>query len=113
MEGLSNKLEKARQMDWIQGFRVGSNAGTTVNVSHLDSHLLYADDTLIFCEADKSQVFFLNLTLQLFEALSRLHVNKLKSIIYPVNNAPNLEEVSGILGCSIRLSPYNLFRSCT
>lgn len=41
----------------------------------------------------------------LFEALSRLHVDKLKSIIYQVNNAPNLEEVSGIWGCSIELSP--------
>lgn len=50
MEGLSKMLEKARQMDWIQGLSVGSNTGITVNVSHI----LYVDDTLTFYEADIS-----------------------------------------------------------
>lgn len=51
MEGLSQFLARAKELQWIQGFQVGSNPATTVNVSHL----LYADDTLIFCGADRQQ----------------------------------------------------------
>lgn len=84
-------LPRQRNKEVITQFKLLTNQNnitTTVNVSHL----LYADDTLIFCEADKSQVFYLNLTLQLLEALSRLHVNKQKSIIYPVNSVPKCWE---------------------
>lgn len=36
------------------------------------SYLLHADDALIFCDAKRSHIFFyLNLTLSIFEALSR------------------------------------------
>ena len=59
MEGLSQLLARAKELQWIQGFQVGSNPATTVNVSHL----LYADDTIIFCGADKQQVSNLNTTL--------------------------------------------------
>ena len=51
MEGLSQLLARAKELQWIQGFQVGSNPTTTVNVSHL----LYADDTLIFCGADSNK----------------------------------------------------------
>ncbi|XP_075083429.1 uncharacterized protein LOC142167168 [Nicotiana tabacum] len=88
-------------MQWIQGFSVGTNIGNSVTISHL----LYADDTLIFCEADRVQIMYLNLTLQLFEALSGLHINKQKSIIYPVNRVSNIEELAGIIGCSIGSLP--------
>lgn len=81
MEGLSKMLDKAKQMQWIEGFRVGRNIENTVTVSHL----LYADDTLIFCGAEKLQLQYLNLTLLLFEAISGLHINMLKSVIFPVN----------------------------
>nr|XP_016504797.1 PREDICTED: uncharacterized protein LOC107822745 [Nicotiana tabacum] len=52
IEGLSKILDKAKQMQWIEGFRVGSSVANSVTISHL----LYADDTLIFCGADKMQV---------------------------------------------------------
>lgn len=48
---------------------------------------------------------YLNLTLLLFEALLGLHVNVLKSIIYPINQVPNVEELAGIMGCSIETLP--------
>nr|XP_016447477.1 PREDICTED: uncharacterized protein LOC107772491 [Nicotiana tabacum] len=104
-------LEKARQMRWIQGFRVGTNAGNTITISHL----LYVDDTLIFCEAEKAKLLYLNVTLLLFEALSGLHINKLKSTIYPVNNVNNIEELAGTMGCSIGALPIQLeakFKNC-
>lgn len=69
---------RAKELEWIQSFQVGRNPTSSVNVSHL----LYADDTLIFCGAERSQVTQLDLTLLLFEALSGLHINMLKSIMY-------------------------------
>ncbi|KAG5591376.1 hypothetical protein H5410_041890 [Solanum commersonii] len=64
------------------------------------SHLLFADDTLIFCGAEKSQVLYLNLALMFFEAMSGLHIHMLKSIIYLVNIIPNLVELADIMGYS-------------
>ncbi|KAF3624709.1 Syntaxin-51 [Capsicum annuum] len=94
MEGLSNMLDKAEQLQWLDGFNVGTR--NTVNVSHL----LYADDTLVFCGADRSQVLYLNLTLLIFESLSGLYINMLKSVIFLVNEVSDLEELVGILGCN-------------
>lgn len=48
-------------MQWLNGFDVGGR--TTVHISHL----LYVDDTLIFCEADRNQVLYLNPTLLLLK----------------------------------------------
>ena len=70
-------LEKAKQLQCIEGFEVGNDYGSPVSISHL----LFADDTLVFCGAKKSQVQYLSLTLMLFEALSGLHINMSKSTI--------------------------------
>ncbi|KAG5611003.1 hypothetical protein H5410_022284 [Solanum commersonii] len=82
-EGHCKMLEKARQCNWIQGFSVGSITCNPVIIFHQ----LYADDTLIFCETDRSQTLYLNLNLTLFlsEALNGLQINKQKSIVYPAN----------------------------
>ncbi|XP_070026635.1 uncharacterized protein [Nicotiana sylvestris] len=56
-------------------------------------------------QRDRDQVLHLNLTFLLFEALSGLHINMLKSVIYPVNEVHNLEELAGILGCNIGTLP--------
>ncbi|XP_070039541.1 uncharacterized protein [Nicotiana tomentosiformis] len=52
MEGLSKMLDKARQLEWIEGFRINNNSWNSISVSHL----LYADGTLIFCGAEKLQL---------------------------------------------------------
>nr|XP_009610448.1 uncharacterized protein LOC104104150 [Nicotiana tomentosiformis]XP_016449348.1 PREDICTED: uncharacterized protein LOC107774363 [Nicotiana tabacum] len=95
MEGLSHILGRAKELRWIQGFQVGRNPANSVTVSHL----LYANDTLIFCDTERSQVINLNLILLIFEVLSGLHINMLKSIIYPVNEVQNLEDLAEILSC--------------
>lgn len=85
-------FQKACQLQWIEGFKVGSPTGNNVTVSHL----LYADDTLLFCGEDRSQVIKLNLILHFFEAVSGLHTDMSKSTIYPVNFKAN-EIWSGII----------------
>lgn len=94
MEELTQLLVRAKELQWIQGFQVGRNHNTSGTVSHL----LYADDTLIFCGADSQQVNHLNMTLMVFESTS-LHINMLKSKNYPVNEVPNLEVLAEILSC--------------
>lgn len=44
-------LAKVKELQSIQGFPVGGNPSTTIIVSHL----LYVDDTLIFCGTDSPQ----------------------------------------------------------
>ena len=90
-------LDRAKQLQWIEGFTVGNNIETSVSISHL----LYADDTLIFCGADRFQVEHLNLTLLIFEAILGLHINMLKSVIYPVNTTPDLHDLAEQLCCSV------------
>ncbi|WMV43163.1 hypothetical protein MTR67_036548 [Solanum verrucosum] len=94
-------IQKASSLNWIEPFKIGRDPTSQANVSHL----LYVDDTLILCGAERSQVMQLNLTLFIFEAISGLHINMQKSTIYPVNEVLNLEELADILGCNIGSFP--------
>lgn len=89
-------FEKAKQLQWFEGFTSGSSWGIHISIS---CHL-FADDTLVFYVTEKSKVLSLNLTLMIFEAMSGLHINMFKHIIYPGNIIPNLVELAGIMGCS-------------
>lgn len=101
IEGLIKIIHKATQLQWLEGFRVGNEVETFIGVSHL----LYADDTLIFCGSERSQVMYLNLTLMIFEAVSGLHTNMLKRTIYPVNEVPELEEFARLMCCNVGSFP--------
>lgn len=72
MEELSKLLDKAKQMQQINGFDVGREQSN----QHL--HLLYTNDTL--CGAERSQILFINPTLLILEVVSGLHINMLKSV---------------------------------
>lgn len=67
--------------------------------------MLFVDDTLIFCGTKKTQVHYLSLTLMIFEALSGLHVNMYKSIIYPIKVVLGLEDLAEIMCCNIGSFP--------
>ena len=68
------------------------------------SHLLFADDTLVFCNDSEDQMVYLSWILPYFEALSALKFNLDKSAILPVwvmwrtlNNACELSCKTGTL----------------
>ena len=61
------------------------------------THLQYADDTLILCDADEGQLKMLRVTLVLFEGFSGLHINWRKSHIYPINEVAQIEELANTL----------------
>lgn len=66
-------------MPWIKGFDVRTKS--IVN----NSYLLYADDILILCGADRTQMLYLNQTFLIFASLPGLHINMSKNVINPVN----------------------------
>ena len=69
------------------------------------SHLFYADDTLIFGEADLDQLKYLSWILMWFEAMAGSKINLAKSEIIPVGSVPNLAELASELECRIGSFP--------
>nr|XP_023880741.1 uncharacterized protein LOC111993115 [Quercus suber] len=95
MEALSRLLDGAVLAGHISGFTVGTRSNTPLMVTHL----LFADDTLIFCDATASQIEYLRKILASFEAVSGLHINLAKSELVPVGEVTNMGELVALLGC--------------
>jgi hypothetical protein len=96
MEALSCMITAAVSGGLLDGFKVG-------NASF--SHLLFADDTLIFCDASSSKLRYLRSLFLLFEAVSGLKVNLAKSSLNPVGNAVQVGRLADILGCEVASLP--------
>ena len=97
MEILSKMLKKMVEGGFITGFKVGGNSIEEVNISHL----LYADDTMVMCNADPEQLMYVRLVLTGFEAVTGLKVNMAKSEMVPVGEVGNLQVLADILCCRI------------
>ena len=63
------------------------------------SYLLFADDTLIFCDVDPNRLVTLREILNRFEEVSGLKINLGKSELVPVGEVHNLDVLVGLLGC--------------
>ena len=101
MEALSCMINRAVDGNYLYGSRVANGRGEDLSIAHL----LYADDTLIFCEADLDQLKFLSWILMWFEALSGLKINLAKSEIIPIGPVTNLVELALELRCKIGSFP--------
>ena len=95
MEALSRLMDRTVHGGYLSGFMVGNHEGSEVMVTHL----LFADDTLMFCGADPSMLTQLGCVLTWFEAFSGLKMNLGKSKMVPVGAVPNLVDLADILGC--------------
>ena len=95
MEALGRMLDKAIHDDYMSSFGVGRLEGRSLAVSRL----LFADDTLIFCDADLVQVLFLCMILIWFEAVSDLKLNLGKSELVPIDMVHNFDLLLNVLGC--------------
>ena len=79
MEALSILLLKVQNGRFISGFKVrGRGGGGKEN-----SHLLFVDDIIVFCEASQEQVTFLYWLLMWFEVMLGLKINLEKSEMIP------------------------------
>ena len=61
-------------------------------------HLLFANDSLIFCNADLDQILILRMILIWFEAVSSLKINLGKSELVPVRVVHNIDLLLNVLG---------------
>ena len=93
MEVLSRILKKTEEGSFIQGFHVGLMNSTGIRVSHL----LFADDTILFCDASREQILSIRLTLTCFQAFTGLKVNVEKSEIVPIGEVCNIQSLANIL----------------
>ena len=95
MDALGRMLDKAVLEGRLSGFSVGNLEGRSLTVSHL----LFADDTLIFCAANLDPILILRLILIWFEAVSSLKINLGKSEIVPVGAVQHIDLFFAVLGC--------------
>ena len=101
IETLPCILLRAKERGFIDGYIVRGRNGLGVEVSHL----LFADDTLILCDAIKENLEYLHWIFMWLEAISRLKINLGKSELILVGDVSNLEELVGILGCKVGALP--------
>ena len=76
---------------------MGSSEPNQVNVSHL----LFEDDTLVFCGANASQIRHIEALLVCFEAVAGLKVNLSKSALVLVSSRGKVDQLAGLLGCGM------------
>jgi hypothetical protein len=96
MEVLSRFLKKNEEGGFICGFQAGAALGDRWEVSHL----LYADDTFLFCDACPEHVSYICRVLTCFEAVTSVRMNMSKSEM-----VPNLSSLADILSCCIGTLP--------
>jgi hypothetical protein len=101
MEALSRMLNESMLQGLLSGFSVGIRDNEVLVVNHL----LFADDTLIFCGAQAEHVRNLRCTFSCFEAVSRLRINLEKSELVPIGEVGDVESFAHILSCRIGSLP--------
>ena len=69
------------------------------------SHLLFADDTLVFCQASQDQLTYLSWLLMWFEAVSGLRINLEKSELILVVRVENIDDLALDFGCRVGSLP--------
>ncbi|RVW70344.1 hypothetical protein CK203_048761 [Vitis vinifera] len=101
MEAFSCLLKRAVAGGCSSPCLIRGRRGEGVQVSHL----LFVDDTLIFCEAKEDQLLYLCWLLMWFEAISRLRANLEKSELIPVDRVENVDELADEFGYKVGKLP--------
>ena len=88
MEVFSLLIDNAVFGGFLIGYTLKGRNGEAMTLSHL----LFADDTLVFCNDYEDQMVSLRWILLYFEALSGLKVNLDKNAILPEGDVENIEQ---------------------
>ena len=87
-------LKRTEQGGFIRGFQANSRSQRGLHISHL----LFADDTILFCDATREQLLYIHMVMIFFEAIIGLKVNIGKSEIVLVGVVGSLDTLAGVLG---------------
>ncbi|CAL5412431.1 unnamed protein product [Camellia sinensis] len=99
-EGLNILLARAKEMGLIKGATIGNN-GIIV------THLQFADDTILFCEAEWVEVVTIKRILRCFEILLGLKINYHKSVIAGIGvDEVLLRSFASRLNCAHQRLPF-------
>ncbi|KAJ9685997.1 hypothetical protein PVL29_015067 [Vitis rotundifolia] len=101
MEVLSALIRRVVDEGFISGCRIRGRGRMEMNISHL----LFADDIVVFCKAKKEHLTYLSWILVWFEAAFGLRINLTKSEIIPVGEVEEIEEMTVELGCRVGSLP--------
>ncbi|RVW72100.1 Rhodanese-like domain-containing protein 8, chloroplastic [Vitis vinifera] len=101
MEILDVLIRRAVEGGYLSGRNIRGGSRTSMHISHL----FFADDTIVFCEASKDQVSHLSWIFFWFEAVSGLRMNLAKSEIIPVGEVEEILELAAELGCRVGSLP--------
>ena len=97
MKVFSCLLRRAISGGFLFGSRVRGKSGEGI----LISHLLFADDMLVFCEESLDWMTYLSWLLMWFEACLGLKINLEKSELIPVGRVHDIEDLTLELGCKV------------
>ena len=104
MELFSRMLRRVEGAGLIRGFKVEGRRGGGECVTHL----LFADDTILFCDADVEQILHIRLLLLSFQAVIGLKVNVHNSEMIPIGDVDDVHALAEILGCKVGKLPMFL-----
>ena len=85
----------------LRGFRADGRRGRGECVLHL----LFADDTILFWDAEVEQILHVRLLLLCFQAVTGLKFNLAKSEMVPIGEVNNVHVLAKILGCRVGALP--------
>ncbi|KAJ9682243.1 hypothetical protein PVL29_018228 [Vitis rotundifolia] len=97
MEVFSVFLKRVVQGGFLSGYRVKGRSEEGV----LISHLLFANDTLVFCNPSQDHLTYLSWLLMWFEVISGLRINLKKSELIPVGRVENMDDLAWDFGCRV------------
>ena len=103
MEVFSRMLRRVEGASLIRGFKVEGRRGGGECVSHL----LFADDTILFCDAEVEQILHIWLLLLSFQAVTGLKVNVHKSEMVSIKEVIDVHVLAEILGCRVGSLPMS------
>ena len=101
MEALCCLVKRAVNGGFLTACKVRGRGGEGAQVSHL----LFVDDTLVFCEDSQDQMMYLCWALMWFEAISGLRINLKKSELILVGCVENVKDLVAELGCKVGSLP--------
>ena len=103
MKVLSRLLKRTEKGGFLSGFQVNSHTKGGLHISHL----IFANDTILFCDATKEQLLYNRMVMIFFEAITSLKVNGCKSEIVVAGEVGSLNALANVLGCKIGRLPMN------